>query len=164
MSKRVIHRFSKEEDRKILEVVSKYGDNLLLAMDELETKLSSNHSRRSIIERFKGFLSQSREKWTEDEDRVILESFQQFGNRWTLIAKFLANRSGDQVKIRYKQISKKKIVPVRPRGRPRIRPGEIESSNSSDSCSENNGLTDALWHNLITDFGAALEEESYLLF
>ncbi|EAY22583.1 Myb-like DNA-binding domain containing protein [Trichomonas vaginalis G3] len=107
MSKRVIHRFSKEEDNMIIDEVKKHDDNIKWAIDMLVNKLKENHSRRAILERFKSFLSQSRGEWTTEEDKRILEYHNKFGNRWSLISKYFKNRSGDQIKIRYNQLTKK---------------------------------------------------------
>ena len=48
MTKKVIHRFSKEEDAMIIEEVKKQGD-IRFAIDIHEQKLGINHSRRSIL-------------------------------------------------------------------------------------------------------------------
>ncbi|EAY19207.1 Myb-like DNA-binding domain containing protein [Trichomonas vaginalis G3] len=148
MSKRVIHRFSKEEDNKIIEEVKKHGDNIMSAIDLLEKKLSAHHSRRSIVERFKGFLSQNRDEWTADEDKLILDYNKKYGNKWSFISKFLKNRSGDQVKIRHKQLTKvKETISTQ------------ENSNSGNNTTERgqNDCNTDIWVSIMAD--AELDEE-----
>ncbi|EAY06323.1 Myb-like DNA-binding domain containing protein [Trichomonas vaginalis G3] len=154
MFKRVIHRFSKEEDEKIIKEVKKHDNNIKWAVDVLEKKLGANHSRRSIIERYKGFLSQSRDNWTAEEDKLILDNYKIYGNKWAAIAKFLKNRSGDQVKIRHKQLTKVKT----PDSTTENSDSPIEVlASSQDSISED------FWTNFITDFEMNEEEINRML-
>lgn len=102
--KRVIHRFTKEEDDMILQEVKRSKGDIKKAVHILEEKLHEGHSKRSIIERFNGFLSQNQSEWREDEDKIILDVYSLYGGKWTKISKHLKNRSGDQVKIRFRQL------------------------------------------------------------
>lgn len=78
------------------------------ALRNLEERFKNVHSRRSIRERFYGFLSKSNKKWTKKEDSILLSNFEMYGKQWTLISFFLINRSADQVRIRFKQLMKQK--------------------------------------------------------
>lgn len=40
-------------------------------------------------------------KWTDEEDQIILREFAKIGPRWAMIKKLLNNRSENQVKIRF---------------------------------------------------------------
>lgn len=142
MSKRVIHRFTKEEDDIIIEEVKKHGDDIKLAIDILERKYGERHSRRSIIERYKGFLSQNRDKWTSDEDKLILDNYKIYGNKWSLISMFLKNRSGDQVKIRHKQLTKIKDS----------NPADENSNMIDVVANSNTDISDDFWISFMTDF------------
>ncbi|EAX95964.1 Myb-like DNA-binding domain containing protein [Trichomonas vaginalis G3] len=72
-------------------------------------EIGENHSQRSIIDRYKAFLTQKRSEWTREEDKALMEACRNFKGRWSLIAKFFDDRSGDQVKIRYHQLSQDQI-------------------------------------------------------
>lgn len=41
--------------------------------------------------------------WTPEEDRIILELYQQLGAKWTTIASHIAGRSGDACSERYRE-------------------------------------------------------------
>ena len=166
MTKRVIHRFSKEEDDIITEEVSKNGDDIHKALEVLEQKFGENHSRRSIIERYKGFLSQNREGWTKEEDQIIMDSFEIHRNRWTLIAKFLDCRSGDQVKIRYKQLVKAKKDRNKPEKKskakspPKSKPKRPENPPPPVPPPENtqNQINPSIWSHVMNEYEMALED------
>ena len=43
-------------------------------------------------------------KWTEDEDTILLKSHEEYGNRWTAISKLFTGRSCKQIKNRYYEL------------------------------------------------------------
>ncbi|EAY21257.1 Myb-like DNA-binding domain containing protein [Trichomonas vaginalis G3] len=152
MSKREIHRFSKEEDDKIIAVFKRQKENTKRALDILEKRFRRTHTRRAIFERFKGFLSQNRDEWTKNEDKLILESYKIYGNKWAIIAKFLKNRSGDQVKIRHKQLVRKND--------PRYRVEEPAPETPPNTQKQHN---EDFWTNVLTNFDID-EDQIKLLF
>jgi hypothetical protein len=62
--------------------------------------------RRQLRERWCNYLSPDlkRSDWTSDEDAQLLRLRADFGPRWGLIGNCLGNRSGPDVKNRYKAI------------------------------------------------------------
>ena len=48
-----------------------------------------------------------RDKWSPDEDLLVMEQQQKIGNRWSEIAKFLPGRTENQVKNRFKGLLKR---------------------------------------------------------
>lgn len=106
--KRVIRRFKKDEDAKILKEVEKCNGSIDKALNKLERIFKSRHTRRSIRERYVAFLSKCNEEWAPEEDSILLKSYLSYGSKWSLISTFLNNRSGEQAKIRFKQLMHQK--------------------------------------------------------
>jgi myb proto-oncogene protein len=62
-------------------------------------KLNINRTGKQCRERYNNHLKPEIVKgnWTSEEDRIIIELKEQFGNQWTKIAKRLPGRSGTTI-------------------------------------------------------------------
>ena len=90
--------FSKEEDARLLYLVKYYGDDW--------TKISilmPFRSSRQCKERYEGYLSPSinHGKFSEEEDLLLIEKYEEFGSKWTKISQYFEGRSGNQLKNRW---------------------------------------------------------------
>lgn len=149
-NKRVIRRFKKDEDEKILKEIEDADGDIEVALDKLEKFFRKTHSRRAIRERYLGFLSKCTGKWTMQEDLIILEGYLTYGSKWAQISHKLNNRSGEQVKIRFKKIMNPKYrnYPTREED---LNPGPINSDED-------------VWAQINREFLTSITNDNRILF
>lgn len=97
-------KFTKEEDEKLYSLVEKYGENeWALISSHME-----NRNPRQCRERWKNCLNPkfSTNKWTKEEDNLLLEKFKEIGNHWNKITQYFPNRSMYSVRNRIIKINK----------------------------------------------------------
>ena len=98
-----------EEDNLLMELVSKYGQNWQLISNNMK---SSNRTGKQVRERYLNKLDPkiSREPFTEEEDRIILEEYGRIGKKWSEISKILQGRPENSVKNRFYSHIQRKIL------------------------------------------------------
>lgn len=94
--------FSHEEDVLLSAIVQKYGiqDWVFIA------SLMPNRNSRQCRERWFNYLSPSinTAEWTEEEDKLILEKYNEIGSKWVQMMKYFQNRTDIMLKNRYQVI------------------------------------------------------------
>lgn len=106
-------KFTTEEDKHLLKLVSKYGDrNWKKIASEMEGR-----SIRQCRDRYRHYVSPNinQKEWNEEEDRLLMEKVGNIGCKWKRMEKFFENRNEIQIRNRYYQIThhnlaEKKIV------------------------------------------------------
>ena len=99
--------WKKEEDTKLLSLYGKYGKNWAAISKEMPYRTG-----KQIRDRFLNSFDTNykRGKFSEEEDKMILEYHKIYGNKWSKIAKKMKTRTGDMVKNRFYSFFKKKII------------------------------------------------------
>jgi hypothetical protein len=90
--------FTIEEDRTLRALVQRYGqDNW-----ELVTSHMPNRNVRQCKERWNNFIGDCvcRDQWSQKEDSVLLEKYQQFGAKWKFLEIFLSGRKSYAIRNR----------------------------------------------------------------
>ena len=130
-------RFTQEEDATLKSLVDKLGVKL---WDEIALHMP-NRTARQCRDRYNNYLFKeiTHQPWTPEEDKLILEKYQEYGPHWVKIAKFLNGRSGNNIKNRWhkylnKQMSGRPPEPTDPR--PQIDLGKEIGLYSSDFSSD----------------------------
>ena len=94
--------FSKQEDILLKQLIEEYGvDN----WTEIAAHMK-NRSVRQCRERWNNNLSQgiSKEKWTKEEDALILQKYEEFGSRWKIIELYFNGRTSYSIRNRYNSL------------------------------------------------------------
>ncbi|EAX90073.1 Myb-like DNA-binding domain containing protein [Trichomonas vaginalis G3] len=94
------HRFSQAEDLLLKNLVEEA--NGVVNWKDIASKMGTR-SARQCRERYKNYLKPTiiKKNWTKDEDALILQKYQELGNKWESIARFLKGRSGSDTRNRY---------------------------------------------------------------
>jgi hypothetical protein len=95
-------KFSVQEDEQLRDLVTELGTN---NWAEVSARLGTR-SARQCRERFRNYLSPNLRngQWTEEEDQLLREKFQEFGAKWSLIVAFFPSRSEVNLKNRWTQL------------------------------------------------------------
>lgn len=99
--------WSREEDAKLAENVQKFGaKNWSYIAQALPGRIG-----KQCRERWHNHLNPDikKNKWTEEEDRAIIENHRIYGNKWSEIAKFVPGRTDNHIKNRFNSTLKRKM-------------------------------------------------------
>jgi hypothetical protein len=90
--------WDREEDEMILEGVGKHGFKWYII-----AKGFKNRNAKQIRDRYINYLDPniSKEKFSTEEDLMILDLHTKFGNKWSIIRQYMPYRSADMIKNRY---------------------------------------------------------------
>jgi hypothetical protein len=95
-------KFSVQEDEQLRALVNELGID---SWTEVASRLGTR-SARQCRERFKNYLSPNLRngQWSEEEDRLLAEKFNEFGAKWSIIVGFFPSRSEVNLKNRWTQL------------------------------------------------------------
>ena len=92
-------KFSPQEDQKLISIINEFGDK---DWKLIASKLSGRNPRQ-CRERWNNYVNPqlSSAPWTTEEDKLLVEKFNEYGSRWHLIAPFFTKRSINNIKNRW---------------------------------------------------------------
>lgn len=99
--------WKKEEDNKIIELVTKHGK----AWSKI-SKILGTRNGKQIRDRYINVLDPEikKGKFTEEEDQILIELYKGNGPKWATIAKYYPNRTADMIKNRFHSSIKKRLI------------------------------------------------------
>lgn len=98
--------WTKEEDQMIIELVHKYGKS----WSKISKAMVSRNGKQ-IRDRYLNILDPNvrKEKFSVEEDLLLLRLFRRYGPKWAHIAKYFSKRTADMIKNRFHSSIKKNM-------------------------------------------------------
>ena len=122
--------WSKEEDKKLIELVTQYGQNWSLISSIIEGR-TGKQVRERWLNRLNPLIDRSR--FTKAEDQKIIQLFKANGAKWKEISNELKGRTENMVKNRFYSFIKKNLLINQPELYKELFEGIIkEQDNQSD--------------------------------
>ncbi|CAK76874.1 unnamed protein product (macronuclear) [Paramecium tetraurelia] len=90
--------WSPQEDEQLKELVQKYGKKWSKICTVMNWR-TGKQVRERYLNQLQGTINQ--DKWTEEEDKLILKLYRKFGTKWSYISSFLNGRPENMVKNRF---------------------------------------------------------------
>ncbi|XP_011501175.1 PREDICTED: snRNA-activating protein complex subunit 4 [Ceratosolen solmsi marchali] len=93
-------RFSKEEDQKLIDAVTKYGPNF----SKISALVMTNRTNIQLKEHFQTLTARNckiKKIWTVEEDALLIELKKKYGSNWVRIAKEMPDVTRVQARQRY---------------------------------------------------------------
>lgn len=129
-------KFTTDEDNCLRELVRLYGEN---KWDEIAAHMPERNVRQ-CKERWMNYLSPDLNTgaFTEEEDRLLFEKYEELGPRWVKMTKFFKGRTDIALKNRYMVVQRKYRLeqPINDLP-PRRSHGKSYYSTDSDICDDN---------------------------
>jgi hypothetical protein len=121
-------KFEPWEDARLLEIVPAYGPT---NWHEIAAHFPGRNARQ-CRERWSNYVNPNLLKtgWTEAEDNILLQSYQEVGSKWFVIAGLLPGRSKNSVKNRYFTLQRRpRLDNKNPSSYPTVSPSMPASAN-----------------------------------
>ena len=92
--------FTNEEDQKLIDAVNKLRDQKGFCWTQVSEIVGGNRTPRQCRERYKHYLDPhiKNPKWTTEEDILLMQKYEEYGPKWSIISKFFKARTDVNIK------------------------------------------------------------------
>jgi len=99
-------KWTKEEDKILIQLVNTVGNSW-----KIISKVMKNRNEKQIRSRYINYIFKgiNKNKFTEKEDNLIMESYEIFKNNWSKYCKLMPDRSPRQIENRFKCLKLRKV-------------------------------------------------------
>ncbi|CAG9314822.1 unnamed protein product [Blepharisma stoltei] len=105
--------WNEEEDKWIRELVEEFGDKnwILIAQNLQERHKVKGRTAKQCRERWHNHINPviNKEAWTKEEEKILFEYQQIYGNKWSEIARYLPGRSDNSIKNQFYSTVRKNL-------------------------------------------------------
>lgn len=103
----VRHKFSKEEDELLINLVKSLGENNWVNI----AQQMKSRTPRQCRERYKNYLSPDlkNDPWTEEEEKLLEDKYMEYGPKWSKISIYFDKRSDVNVKNHWAAMHNRKL-------------------------------------------------------
>jgi hypothetical protein len=100
-------KFTRNEDLRLCELVETIG----MTNWPKIASLMPDRNARQCRERYRNYLDPDLrwDRWTPEEDKLLIAKFRDLGPRWNTIGQFFVNRSDNALRNRWQQLSRRKM-------------------------------------------------------
>ena len=134
--------WTQEEDDELIRFVNENGMNWSLISSFMPSR-----SGKQIRDRYLNILQPGlkKDKFTDEEDKLLLEKYKELGPKWSMIAEFFDNRTGDNVKNRFYSSLRKKEFNVDYLRQKKVKErlgltGRVIEVHSNNNCQERENI------------------------
>lgn len=138
-----------EEDYQIISLINKVGKNWALISRHMPSR-----NGKQIRDRYINYLDTQiiREKFSAEEDKLIIDNYLNYGPKWSVIAKYIEGRTADMIKNRFYSSLRRKVhvhevmnvdkkiknIPFKPQVEPVNNDFSVKKTNTNNLQNDNN--------------------------